>query len=131
MRKRLFKKVPYSVLPSVLFCPAKHSEASLTSFGTASLLTSFGTTSSRKPLVLRLGATKRGSDGQPIRHPSARFPLCLPESRKCRGTPPSQRSELYFPPCHKENFSQKETLFTLAKPSFSEWEQSKPLNFLV
>jgi hypothetical protein len=59
---RLFKKVPYSVLPS-------DSEASLTSFGTASPLTSFGTASPLtsfgvaspgRPLGLRLGATSGG-----------------------------------------------------------------------
>jgi hypothetical protein len=42
--KGLFKKVPYSVLPSNLsFVLPSDSEVSLASLGTASLLTSFGT----------------------------------------------------------------------------------------
>ena len=62
----LCKKVPlYFVLPSA-------SRASLASLGTASLSTSFGTTSrdviprsvsAEGPLVLRLGATKKGARG--------------------------------------------------------------------
>jgi hypothetical protein len=50
---------------------------------------------------------------------------------KKRSSGGQKGSGQHFPPRHKEKFSQKETLFTLAKASFSEWEQSKPLNFLV
>jgi hypothetical protein len=63
---------------------------------------------------LRSGRQKRGSGRQKSRLGATKKKIGLGQ---------------HFPPRHKENFSQKETLFTLAKASFSEWDQNKTVKF--
>jgi len=47
------------------------------------------------PRLAPWGDKKEGSVRQPPPcHPSARFPFCLPEARKCRGTPRFARGDI-------------------------------------
>jgi hypothetical protein len=107
-----------------LSCRAQ-AEASLASFGTASF-TSFGT-------AHRDVSPRRAFLFVPPRHA---FLFVVPKRVSAEGPfatlgvteSGSERKKLgsgrHFSLCHKENFSQKETLFTLARASFSDLGQN-------